>query len=84
MLILGRRDLCPGKLSIARSCTVKPLQGQSWDPPNQNVERRLGVLMNPYVPSDASGTVLQLFVGEPFNDTIASLISQDSGLYGVS
>jgi hypothetical protein len=28
--------------------------------------------MNPYVPSDApSGTMLQLFVSEPFNDTIA-------------
>jgi len=52
--------------------TVKPLQGRSWDPPNSNVEPRLGVLMNPYVPSTApSGTVLQLFVSEPFNDTIA-------------
>jgi hypothetical protein len=51
--------------------TVRPLQGQSWDPPNSDVEPRLGVLMNPYVPSDApSGTVLQLFVSEPFNDTI--------------
>jgi hypothetical protein len=27
--------------------TVKPLQGRSWDPPNNNVEPRLGVLMNP-------------------------------------
>jgi hypothetical protein len=56
---------------LAPAGTVKPLQGQSWDPPNQNVEPRLGVLMNPYVPSDASGTVLQLIVSEPFNDTIA-------------
>jgi hypothetical protein len=52
--------------------TVAPLQGRSWDPPNKNIEPRLGVLMNPYVPSDApSGTMLQLFVSEPFNDTIA-------------
>jgi hypothetical protein len=57
---------------LAPAGTVKPLQGQSWDPPNSNVEPRLGVLMNPYVPSGApSGTVLQLFVSEPFNDTIA-------------
>jgi hypothetical protein len=52
--------------------TVKPLQGQSWDPPNNDVEPRLGVLMNPYVPSRApAGTVLQLFVSEPLHDTIA-------------
>src|SRR5271166_6912382 len=57
---------------LAPAGTVKPLQGQSWDPPNNHVEPRLGVLMNPYVPSGApSGTVLQLFVSEPFNDTIA-------------
>jgi hypothetical protein len=57
---------------LAPPGTVKPLQGQSWDPPNHNVEPRLGVLMNPYVPSGApAGTVLQLFVSEPFNDTIA-------------
>ena len=52
--------------------TVTPLQGQSWDPPNNNVEPRLGVLMNPYIPSGTPpGTVLQLFVSEPFNNTIA-------------
>jgi hypothetical protein len=57
---------------LAPPGTVKPLQGRSWDPPNNNVEPRLGVLMNPYVPPGApSGTVLQLFVSEPFNDTIA-------------
>jgi hypothetical protein len=57
---------------LAPAGTVKSLQGQSWDPPNRNVEPRLGVLMNPYVPSGApSGTVLQLFVSEPFNNTIA-------------
>ena len=57
---------------LAPPGTVKPLQGQSWDRPNHNVEPRLGVLMNPYVPSGApAGTVLQLFVSEPFNNTIA-------------
>ena len=57
---------------LAGPGTVRPLQGQRWDPPNQDVEPRLGVLMNPYVPRGApSGTVLQLFVSEPFNDTIA-------------
>jgi hypothetical protein len=57
---------------LAPAGTVKPLQGQSWDPPANNVEPRLGVLMNPYVlPGAPSGTVLQLFVSEPFNDTIA-------------
>jgi hypothetical protein len=57
---------------LAPAGTVKPLQGRSRHPPNNNVEPRLGVLMNPYVPPGApSGTVLQLFVSEPFNDTIA-------------
>jgi hypothetical protein len=57
---------------LASIGTIKPLQGHSWDSPNKNVEPRLGVLMNPYVPSGAPpATVLQLFVSEPFNDTIA-------------
>jgi DNA-binding beta-propeller fold protein YncE len=57
---------------LAPAGTVKPLQGRSWDPPNADVEPRLGVLMNPYIPSSApSGTVRQLFVSEPFSDTIA-------------
>jgi hypothetical protein len=57
---------------LASIGTIKPLQGHSWDSPNKNVEPRLGVLMNPYVLSGAPpGTVLQLFVSEPFNDTIA-------------
>jgi hypothetical protein len=57
---------------IAPTRTVHPLLGQSWDPPNQGVEPRLGVLMNPYIPSTApAGVVKQLFVSEPFNNTIA-------------
>ena len=54
---------------IAPAGTVKPLLGRSWDPPNQNVEPRLGVLMNPY--TSTPGAAWQLFVSEPFNNTIA-------------
>jgi hypothetical protein len=53
---------------IAPAGTVQPLLGRSWDPPNQAVEPRLGVLMNPY-----TGAAPQLFVSEPFNNTIAVL-----------
>jgi hypothetical protein len=51
---------------IAPTGTVQPLLGRSWDPPNQAVEPRLGVLMDPY-----TGAVPRLFVSEPFNNTIA-------------
>ena len=53
---------------LAPAGTVQPLLGRSWDPPNQNVEPRLGVLMNPYT---GTGKAPQLFVSEPFNNTIA-------------
>jgi hypothetical protein len=56
---------------LAPPGTVQPIVGRSWDPPRNNVEPRLGVLMNPYTSGAPSGTVLQLFVSEPFNDTIA-------------
>ena len=48
--------------------TVRPILGRSWDPPNQDVERRFGVIMNPYTQAPV---VRQLFVSEPFNNTIA-------------
>jgi hypothetical protein len=54
---------------LAPAGTVKPLLGQRWAPPNQSLEPRLGVLMNPYTPTP--GTAWQLFVSEPFNNTIA-------------
>lgn len=54
---------------IAPKGTVKPLLGRSWDPPNQRVEPRLGVLMNPYTATQFAAW--QLFVTEPFNNTIA-------------
>jgi hypothetical protein len=57
---------------LAPAGTVRPILGGSWDPPNGDVEPRFGVVMNPYVPPSApSGTVRQLFVSEPFHDTIA-------------
>jgi len=57
---------------LAPMGTVKPIRGLSWPPPNNDVEPRFGVIMNPYIPSGArSGTVRQLFVSEPFNNTIA-------------
>jgi hypothetical protein len=53
---------------LAPAGTVRPLVGRSWDP-NQGVEPRLGVLMNPYTATP--GAAWQLFVSEPFNNTIA-------------
>jgi hypothetical protein len=53
---------------IAPAGTIQPLLGRSWSPPNHKIEPRLGVLMNPY--TTTPGTA-QLFVSEPFNNTIA-------------
>jgi hypothetical protein len=54
---------------IAPAGTVKPLLGQSWAQPNQGEEPRLGVLMNPYTATQFAAW--QLFVSEPFNNSIA-------------
>jgi hypothetical protein len=54
---------------LAPAGTVQPLLGRSWGPPNQGVEPRLGVLMNPYTATP--NAAWQLFVSEPFNNTIA-------------
>jgi hypothetical protein len=54
---------------LAPAGTVQPLLGQSWNPPSQGIEPRLGVLMNPY--TSTPGAAWQLFVSEPFNNTIA-------------
>lgn len=48
--------------------TVQPILGRSWDPPDQDVEPRFGVIMNPYTHGAVAS---QLFVTEPFNNTIA-------------
>jgi hypothetical protein len=52
---------------LAPAGTVQPILGRSWDPPNGDVEPRFGVLMNPYNQAVAR----QLFVSEPFYNTIA-------------
>jgi hypothetical protein len=54
---------------LAPAGTVAPLLGKSWNPPNNSIEPRLGVLMNPYTATP--GAAWQLFVSEPFNNTIA-------------
>ncbi len=54
---------------VAPAGTVEPLHSWNWDEPDFGVEPRLGVLMNPYTP--ATGPVRQLFVSEPFNNSIA-------------
>jgi hypothetical protein len=54
---------------LAPAGTVRPILGRSWDPPVQDVAPRFGVLMNPY--NTQAPVVRQLFVSEPFNNTIA-------------
>jgi hypothetical protein len=56
---------------LAPEGTIHPLQNQSWPSPFQSVEPRLGVLMNPYVQGQPANVVRQLFVSEPFSNTIA-------------
>ena len=53
---------------LAAAGTIWPVLGRSWDPPNGEVQPRLGVIMNPYTPMPV---VRQLFVSEPFHNTIA-------------
>jgi hypothetical protein len=54
---------------LAPPGTIRPLVGRSWNPGNQGDEPRLGVLMNPYTTTQFAAW--QLFVSEPFNNTIA-------------
>jgi hypothetical protein len=53
---------------LAPPGTVRPLIGRWWDRPHQHTEPRLGVIMNPYTQAPV---VRQLFVSEPFYNTIA-------------
>jgi hypothetical protein len=54
---------------LAPPGTVRPLKGRNWDDsPNREVEPRFGVIMNPYTQAPV---VRQLFVSEPFHNTIA-------------
>ncbi len=62
---------------LAGAGTVRPLLGRSWDDfgnedhsRGKDVEPRLGVIMNPYTQQPV---VRQLFVTEPFQNTIAVL-----------
>jgi hypothetical protein len=59
--------------------TVAPLLDQGWDTPDQDLEPRLGVLMNPYTQAPV---VRQLFVSEPFADTIAVIDLRVTGAVG--
>jgi hypothetical protein len=57
---------------LAPTDTVKSIVGRSWGPPSADIDPRFGVIMNPYIPEGApAGSVRQLFVSEPFDDTIA-------------
>ena len=53
---------------MAHAGTVRPILGRSWGPLNQDIEPRFGVIMNPYTQAPV---LRQLFVSEPFNNTIA-------------
>jgi len=53
---------------IAPTGTIHPLIGKRWKH-NKNLSPRLGVLMNPY--NLPTGVLRQLFISEPFNNTIA-------------
>jgi hypothetical protein len=54
---------------LAPAGTVRPLLGVSNGPQNVAIEPRFGVVMNPY--NLPAGIVRQLFVSEPFFNTIA-------------
>src|SRR6516225_5557582 len=57
---------------LAHAGTVRPILGRSWGPLDQDIEPRFGVIMNPYIqPPTPAQVVRQLFVSEPFNNTIA-------------
>jgi hypothetical protein len=66
---IGQEHTGKGLDGIAAAGTVQPLLGRSWEAPGQRDEPRLGVLMNPY--TAAQFAAWQLFVSEPFNNSIA-------------
>ena len=61
---------------LAPPGTVRPLIGRWWEPPHHHVEPRFGVIMNPYTQVPV---VRQLFVSEPFHNTIAVIDLVASG-----
>jgi hypothetical protein len=57
---------------LAPRGTIRSILGSNENAQDAASETRFGVIMNPYIPQGApSGTVRQLIVSEPFNDTIA-------------
>jgi hypothetical protein len=54
---------------VAPSGTVRPILGGDGNAQQEDVEPRFGVIMNPY--TNSSSVVRQLFISEPFYDTIA-------------
>jgi hypothetical protein len=64
---------------LAPAGTVQPILGLSWGPLNQDIEPRFGVIMNPYTQPPV---VRQLFVSEPFNNTIAVINLVVTGAVG--
>ena len=64
-----QEDTLKGLDGLVPAGTIEPLLGRSWDAPNHGVEPRLGVLMNPYTATP--GQSWQLFISEPFDNTIA-------------
>src|SRR5215469_6838988 len=56
---------------IAHPGTVRPILGGNGKAQQAAVEPRFGVVMNPYTNPSTPDVVRQLFVSEPFHDTIA-------------
>jgi hypothetical protein len=54
---------------LAPPGTVRPILGGNGNAQQEGIERRFGVLMNPY--NLPQGVIRQLFASEPFYDTIA-------------
>src|SRR2546430_808906 len=60
------------RTTTALGVSGRPIRDGDYDTQDEANETRFGTIMNPYIPSSApSGTVRQLFVSEPFYDTIA-------------
>jgi len=53
---------------LAPASTIRPILGRNWDFEDDDVAPRFGVVMNPYTNAPV---VRQLFVTEPFHNTIA-------------
>jgi hypothetical protein len=64
-----QEDTLKGLDGLVPAGTIEPLLGRNWDAPNHGAEPRLGVLMNPYTAKP--GQSWQLFISEPFDNTIA-------------